>query len=82
VVGHDDLGQRTLEPTNAAHHAINLVAGAKGCYTRADLFHNACHIKTQHRGQRLVGISCLPGTDLGVQRIHATCMYAHQHLTC
>jgi hypothetical protein len=69
-----------LDPTNAAYHSINLVAGAKGIDPRSDLFHYPGHIKSKHRRERLFGVGSLPGTNLGVQRIHATSVDPQQNL--
>jgi len=47
---------------------------------RACFFHDTRQVETKYRGQSLVGVACLPGTDLGIQRIDAACLDAYEDL--
>ena len=80
-IRYDIFGERSLQAPDAADHAVDLIARTKRGDAGADFLDGARHVETQYCGQRLVGVACLPGTDLGIERIDAACVDTHEHLT-
>jgi hypothetical protein len=79
-IGCDIFGERSLQAAHAADHAVYVIARMKCGDGRACFFHDTRQVETKYRGQSLVGVACLPGTDLGIERIDAACVDAYQDL--
>src|SRR5215470_6692482 len=79
-IDEDVFSQGPLKPANTADHAIDLVATAKCGHLRTHSFGCPGHVQPQHGRQRLPGVSCTSGADLGVQRVDAGSVYPYQHL--
>ena len=75
------FSERSLQTADAANHAVDLVSRRNVEMPEPTSSTAAGHVKTQHRRQRLVGMICLTGADLGVQRIDTTGVHAHEDLT-
>ncbi len=74
------FGQRALDATDAARHAIHFVARLEVMDAQADGCHHAGQVDPQHGWQFGLGMSRLAGRDLDIERIDAAGPDLHQHL--
>jgi len=75
------LRECPLLRADSADHAEDLVAGREIVDTFADGLDRAGQIKTQYCGELALGMACLTGLDLGVERVHPAGRDPDQDLT-
>ncbi len=72
--------KRSLHAADAAGHSIHFVAKPKPGDASAHLLDYASHVDAEDAAQGMPRVDGAPGPDLGVKRVHATGMHAHQNL--